>query len=65
MKLRPRQFTREEMDDWQLTKTRPIYLMADTYQACVINSLLPKGFKFELQDSVLKNVLQKEKQQKE
>ena len=53
------------MDDWQLTKTRPIYLMADTYQACVINSLLPKGFKFELQDSVLKNVLQKEKQQKE
>lgn len=34
----------------------PVFINADTYQACYLNLILPKGFKIEVDESVFKNM---------
>jgi len=42
------------MEELGLSGDGPIYVQADLYQASTLNLLLPKGFKLELEESVLK-----------
>jgi hypothetical protein len=53
------------MEEIGISDFRAIFVNADIYQASVLNSLLPKGFRVEMQDSALKAMLQREKTQKE
>jgi len=51
---RPRRLDAQKMEELGLSGDGPIYVQADLYQASTLNLLLPKGFKLELEESVLK-----------
>jgi hypothetical protein len=49
------------MEEIGISDFRAIFVNADIYQASVLNSLMPKNFRVELQDQALKAMLQREK----
>jgi len=54
----------QELEELGLPSSRLVYVNADIYQASILNLLLPKGYKIESSENVLKAMLFREQGRK-
>ena len=56
---RPRTLETGGMENVNIAGQGPVYVNCDTYQAAVLNCMLPKGFKLIQEDTVFKEIQQR------